>query len=118
MATNTFKKYSEGHANRWNKEKKAYVKVPQPLCFLTYNQNMGGVDLHDLHVSRYRAPIRSKKWWWPIWCWSLHSAVVNSWLFFRDVAGSDYDLLTFQRSVPLSLLKTYGRPPLGQGRRA
>uniref|UniRef100_A0A3B4VB30 PiggyBac transposable element-derived protein domain-containing protein n=1 Tax=Seriola dumerili TaxID=41447 RepID=A0A3B4VB30_SERDU len=118
MATNAVGRYSEGQASRWSKEKKAFVKVPQPLCFLTYNQNMGGVDLHDLHVSRYRSAIRSKKWWWPILAWSLHSAVVNSWLFFRDVVGSDYDLLTFQRVLSLDLLKRYGKQPLGQGRRS
>ena len=57
---------------------------------------MDGVDPHDLHVSRYRFAVRSKKWWWSALAWSLHSAVVNSWLFFRDVIGSDYDL-TFRQ---------------------
>ena len=48
------------------KREKAVVKVPQPVCFLTYNQNTGSMGLHDLHVSRYRSAMRSKKWWWPI----------------------------------------------------
>uniref|UniRef100_A0A8P4GQ65 PiggyBac transposable element-derived protein domain-containing protein n=1 Tax=Dicentrarchus labrax TaxID=13489 RepID=A0A8P4GQ65_DICLA len=97
MATNAVERYSEGQASRWSKEKKAVVKVPQPL---------------------YRSAIRSKKWWWPILAWSLHSAVVNSWLFFRDVVGSDYDLLTFQRVLSMDLLKRYGKQPLEQGRRS
>ena len=63
MATSAVERYSESQASKWSKEKKAVVRVPQPLCFLTYNQNMGGVDLHDLHVSRYRFAVRSKKWW-------------------------------------------------------
>jgi len=44
--------------------------------------------------------------------------VVNSWLFFRDVVGSDYDLLTFQRVLSMDLLKRYGKQPLGHGRRS
>lgn len=115
MATNAPEKYSEVTVNRWNKEKKAYDKVPQPMCIFKYNQNMGGVDLHDLNVSRYRATIRSKKWWWPIFSLPLQSAVVNSWLFFRDVVGSECDLPTFQRSVSMGLLK---RLPLGHGKRS
>ena len=85
MATNAVERYSEGQASRWSKEKKAVVKVPQPLCFLTYNQNMGGVDLHDIPVSRYRSAIRFKKngggqsYLVPSQCGD------NSWLFFRDV---------------------------------
>lgn len=77
---------------------------------------MGGVDLHDLQVSRYHCTIRSKKWWWPIYAWTLHSAVVNSWLFHRDVMDGDYDLLGFQRVVAQSLLKKFGTAPKGQGR--
>uniref|UniRef100_A0A674BM32 PiggyBac transposable element-derived protein domain-containing protein n=1 Tax=Salmo trutta TaxID=8032 RepID=A0A674BM32_SALTR len=37
-------------------------------------KHMGGVDLHDLQVSRYHISIRSKKWWWPIFAWSLNMA--------------------------------------------
>ena len=50
MATSAAEKYS---VKRWNKEKKAYDKVQLPMCILTYNQNMGGVDWHDRQVSRY-----------------------------------------------------------------
>ena len=78
-ATNVVERYSQCQASRWSKEKKnVVVKMPQLLCFLTYNQNMGSVDLHDLHVSRYRSATRSKKWWWPILARSLHSLVVDS----------------------------------------
>lgn len=44
---------------------------------------MGGVDLHDKFVSRYRVNIRSKKWWWPGFSWALNSAMVNSWGYYR-----------------------------------
>ena len=44
--------------------------------------------------------------------------VLNSWLFFRDVVGSEYDLLAFQQSLSPGLLKRYGKLPPGHGRRS
>ena len=64
---------------------------------------MGGVDLHDQQVSRYHISIRSKKWWWPIFAWSLNSALVNSHFFYRDIMGGTIDLLTFSRIVTNAL---------------
>jgi hypothetical protein len=36
-----------------------------------YNAGMGGVDLLDNMVACYRVPFRIKKWWFPIYTWSL-----------------------------------------------
>jgi hypothetical protein len=36
-----------------------------------YNSGMGGVDLLDNMVAVYRIPYRIKKWWFPIFTWSL-----------------------------------------------
>lgn len=116
VASNVEDVYSEVPVKRWNKERKAYNYLQQPQIIHSYNQQMGGVDLHDLQVSRYHSTIRSKKWWWPIYAWTLHSAVVNSWLFHRDVMNGDYDLLGFQRVVAQSLLKKFGTAPKGHGR--
>ncbi|RXN29869.1 piggyBac transposable element-derived 3-like protein [Labeo rohita] len=116
VASNVEDVYSEVPVKRWNKERKAYDYLQQPHIIHSYNQQMGGVDLHDLQVSRYHSTIRSKKWWWPIYAWTLHSAVVNSWLFHRDVMNGDYDLLGFQRVVAQSLLKKFGTAPKGHGR--
>lgn len=79
---------------------------------------MGGVDLHDLQVSRYHISIRSKKWWWPILAWSLNSALVNRHFFYRDVMGGMIDLLTFSRIVAQSLMQMFGKKPLSHGRRS
>lgn len=116
VASNVEHVYTELPVRRWNKERKAYDYLQQPQIIHSYNQRMGGVDLHDLQVSRCHSTIRSKKWWWPIYAWTLHSAVVNSWLFHRDVMNGDYDLLGFQRIVAQSLLKKFGTAPKGQGR--
>ncbi|XP_071391075.1 piggyBac transposable element-derived protein 3-like [Centroberyx affinis] len=48
VATNMEEKYSETSVKRWNKERRAFDKVPQPKCINRYNEHMGGVDLHDL----------------------------------------------------------------------
>uniref|UniRef100_A0A672T0W2 PiggyBac transposable element-derived protein domain-containing protein n=1 Tax=Sinocyclocheilus grahami TaxID=75366 RepID=A0A672T0W2_SINGR len=116
VASNVENVYSEAPVKRWNKEGKAYDYLQQPQIIRSYKQQMGGVDLHDLQVSRYHSTIRSKKWWWPIYAWTLHSAVVNSWLFHRVVMNGDYDLLGFQRVVAQSLLKKFGIAPKGHGR--
>uniref|UniRef100_A0A3Q3MCB3 PiggyBac transposable element-derived protein domain-containing protein n=1 Tax=Labrus bergylta TaxID=56723 RepID=A0A3Q3MCB3_9LABR len=71
--------------------------------------HMGGVDLHDLQVSRFHVSIRSKKWWWPFFLWSLNSALVNSHLFYRDVIGGTIDLLTFSRECCSLLCKNQAR---------
>ncbi|KAK9700904.1 Transposase IS4 [Popillia japonica] len=75
---------------RFSKEKKKKVGVPQPLAFNNnnYNRYMGGVDLHDNGVANYRIGIRGKKWWWPLWVQCLDSAVVNAWKLHCIVAAS------------------------------
>ncbi|KAJ8376175.1 hypothetical protein SKAU_G00067550 [Synaphobranchus kaupii] len=69
-------------------------------------------------VSRYHISIRSKKWWWPIFAWSLNSALVNSHCFYRDVMGGTIDLLTFSRIVAQSLMQRFGTKPLSHRRRS
>jgi hypothetical protein len=76
---------------------------------------MGGVDLHNLQVSRYHISIRSKKWWWPIFAWSFNNALVNSHLFDRDVMGGTINLLTFSWIVAQSLIQKLGTKPLSHG---
>ncbi|XP_056871401.1 piggyBac transposable element-derived protein 3-like [Takifugu flavidus] len=118
VATNMEEKYTETSVKRWNRHRRAFDNVQQPKCISRYNEHMGGVDLHDLQVSRYHIAIRSKKWWWPIFAWSINSALVNGHLFYRDVIGGTIDLLTFSRIVSQSLLQRFGTKPLSHGRRS
>ncbi|XP_039679083.1 piggyBac transposable element-derived protein 3-like [Perca fluviatilis] len=121
MATNgqqMEKSYAESVVKRWNKERHAFDQVRQPQCIKQYNEHMGGVDLHDQQASRYSITIRSKKWLWPIFAWSLNSALVNSYYFYRDVMGGTIHLLTFTRVVAQSLIQRFGTKPLSHGRRS
>lgn len=77
VATNMDEKYTETSVKRWNRHRRAFDNVQQPQCISWYNEHMGGVDLHDLQVPRYHISIRSKKWWWPIFAWSINSVLVN-----------------------------------------
>ncbi|XP_046806454.1 piggyBac transposable element-derived protein 3-like [Lucilia cuprina] len=62
-----------------NPEAGKYVIYGQPTMLHNYNKGMGGVDLHDNAIQNYRVNIRGKKWYWPLWCTTLNSAVVNAW---------------------------------------
>lgn len=96
--------------NRYSKEEKKKVGVPQPLAFNNYNKHMGGVDLHDNGVGNYRIGVRGKKWWWPLWVQCLDSSIVNAWKLHCFVASSKKEKpmsqLDFKNEVTKSLLFT------------
>ncbi|CAI5663486.1 unnamed protein product [Oreochromis niloticus] len=118
VVSNMEREFTETEAKRWNKQKRTMDKVRQPKCIQDYNTHMGGVDLHDQFVSRYRVNIRSKKWWWPCFSWALNSAMVNSWCYYRSWKSREKDLLSFQRLVAQTLLLRHGTKPSRQGRRS
>ena len=70
---------------------------------------MGGVDLFDQFVATYRVRIRSKKWWWPFFAWSVNAAMVNAWLLYHQVKEPKIKLIDFERYVVLKLLASFGR---------
>ncbi|TKS71104.1 PiggyBac transposable element-derived protein 3 [Collichthys lucidus] len=96
------------------RKKPTMDKVRQPKCIQNYNAHMGGVDLHDQFVSRYRVKICSKKWWWPCLIWAVNSAMVNSWCYYRSWKSGQKDLLSFQRLVAQTLLLRHRTKPSRQ----
>ena len=74
-----------------------------------YNKGMGGVDLLDSMVATYRIPIRSKKWWFPFYTWSLSVSVVNAWKLKCHATGGDEPLLDFLWELVVEMLKTHGK---------
>lgn len=91
---------------RFSQSEKKHVNVPQPHIIRTYNQYMGGVDLHDAFVAKYRIKIKAKKWWWPLFTNLIDSAIVNSWRLYRLTHDDQPDLLHFRRVIATTLLKT------------
>ena len=77
---------------------------------------MGGVDLVDQQIACYRPKIRKRKWWWPIWTWSLSLMLVNSWRLWNIVkTEKKINLLTFLRQVVTELLTRHGEQRLRTG---
>ena len=76
---------------------------------------MGGTDRMDQNIAQYRASIRSKKWWWPLFIYGLEMMVQNGWLLNRSTHNEQRDLLGFRRYiVQVYLLRYQNLPKLGR----
>ena len=103
---------------RWSASQKKHLVIQMPGPIATYNQNMGGIDLFDQMVACYRIRIRSKKWWWPLFAWTLNAITVNAWRIFQNTRDPTMSLLTFTREVTCHVLGNMGVPPKQVGRRS
>lgn len=90
---------------RWDKTQKKDITVDQPRMVQEYNQNMGGVDIHDNGIANYRIKIRGKKWYWPLFINTLDSAIVNAWRFYNMVNRAEMSQLEFRRYIVMTYLK-------------
>ena len=81
--------------------------MPKP--FEDCNKQMGGVDLFNQFVSTYRVCIRSKKWWWPFFVWTVNASMANSLNFFCTVKQQKIVMLEFQKEVVMTILASFGR---------
>lgn len=96
-------------ATRRTKDGPVDINIPLPV--LTYNLNMGGVDLADQHRSYYSMGRPGMKWWRYAMWFIFQVAIVNSWLLLkkmnpqaqRDTPASSH--LAFRKSLVESLLK-------------
>jgi len=93
-------------AKRFSRSERKVVSVPQPNLIAAYNTNMGGVDMLDNFVAKYRITVKGKKWWWPLFINFIDVAISNAWNLHRLIHGKELDLLEFRRRVSISLLKT------------
>ena len=91
--------------SRWNRKKKDYVVVDQPLMIKKYNNHMGGLDTLDRDMADYRPTIRAQKWYWPLFNNTLNMAVVASWRLLR-IARTDekMDQLAFREQLAEALI--------------
>lgn len=97
------------NAQRFSRAQRKNIVVKMPHAIAEYNSNMGGVDLNDQFTAQYRCKIRIKKWWWPLFSWSVDECCVQGWLLYRKL-GHNIPLLQFRRQVTLQLLSSFGTP--------
>lgn len=77
--------YQKNSINRFDKKTKRILDVNCPAIIKDYNRHMGGVDLLDSLIGRYKIRMRTKKWYMRIWYHLIDVTVVNAWLLYRRV---------------------------------
>ena len=93
-----------GSVKRFDVEAKCKVDIPCPSFVLAYNKHMGGIDLSDMLLALYKTPIRSHRWYLPIFGYILDVAVINaalSVMCFCAYKTNKYALLNITKSRPL-----------------
>ena len=95
-----------GAAKRWSSINKDYVGVPRPAMIGSYNQAMGGTDQMDQAISTYRPFVRNRKWYWPLFVYSMEIGLYNSWLHYRKWE-KDCTFLEHIRSIATTYLTAY-----------
>ncbi|XP_067945032.1 piggyBac transposable element-derived protein 2-like [Watersipora subatra] len=70
-------------AGRWDKKAKKRIDVSMPAIVADYNNHMGGIDILDSFLAKYRFRIRSRRWYIYLFCHFLSVALVNSWLMYK-----------------------------------
>ena len=96
----------EVSVQRWFSESKSCIPIVQPYVIQMYNEYMGGVDHHDWLLEKHSILIRGKKWYWSIFMIILDMAVVNSFVLYRLIHGSNsISIKDFCRAIATTYLK-------------
>ena len=100
-------------SNKWDRKEKRHIEVQRPSIVGEYNRHMGGIDLLDFLMSRYKITMKSKKWYIKLFFSFCDMIMVMSWLLYkRNVTtafGSEFktmDLLQFRSAAAEALCKT------------
>lgn len=70
---------------RYEKKLKANIQISCPRVVKEYNAHMGGVDLMDSFIGRYRIRIKSRKWTTRLFYHLLDMTVINAWVLYKKV---------------------------------
>ena len=73
----------------------AKVTITCPHGVKDYNQNMGGVDKHDMLCQLYEINRKSMKWWHRLLFGSLDMAVINTYVVHNASKKQQLELLEF-----------------------
>ncbi len=68
---------------RWNKTEKKYITIERPFIVKDYNESMGGVDLLDSYLAKYKYQMKSKRWYMYLFWQTIKISLVNAWLLYR-----------------------------------
>ncbi|CAI6354669.1 unnamed protein product [Macrosiphum euphorbiae] len=67
---------------------------------------MGGVDLMDSMIGRYRIIMRSKKWYMKIFYHLVDMSIVNAWMLYKKVTKKPMKLAQFREQLAVELCQT------------
>lgn len=112
MASNKFTGESSTTCSRYSRKDRKKINVPIPEMFIKYNGGMGGVDLLDMMVACYRVRYRIRKWWFPIYAWSLNVCAVNGWRLRMQATKVKEPFLDFVRELCMDMMAVHGSPPV------
>lgn len=84
---------------RYDRKIKMKTDIPCPAIVKCYNQHMGGVDLLDSHISRYKIHIKSRKWYLRLFFHFIDLAIINSWLMWRKLHKRKESLAEFKAEL-------------------
>jgi len=96
------------HVKRFSKKEKKTIMVPFPKIVSIYNKHMGGVDLLDANIGRYKISIKSRKWYMRLFYHLIDITVTNSWILQKRIyesKGQKYQssLADFREELAVSL---------------
>lgn len=73
------------HVKRFDKKENKSIDIPCPNLVKEYNRHMGGVDLLDGLIGRYKIRMRTKKWYLRLFYHLMDVTIINCWLLYRKI---------------------------------
>lgn len=107
---------------RFDRSKKKEIEIDCPFLVKEYNCHMGGVDLLDSHIGRYKIKFRSRKWYMRLFYHLIDLTVVNSWCLYKRVleeknkTDKPIELADWRKTLAYSLIKSGEVRTSGRGR--
>jgi hypothetical protein len=101
-ASNSYSGVSSERVRRWNRQEREYIDLPIPRSVAKYNKGMGGVDLLDAMVAKYRGRVRRNNWF-------VGVTAVNAWRLMRVNQDPDLPYLKFLRGLVMEVLSKHGK---------
>lgn len=116
IASTNYGNYPLGTVQRFSQKEKRVLQITRPNLIGRYNSSMGGTDLMDENISRWRISLRGKKWWWSLFTWLVDVTVQNAWILHKK-AGHKMTQLQFRREIVKTYLTKYKSAPKKVGGR-